>query len=217
MAGIFSQGEGPIVMAVDTRYRTPTVFNVPTDPIWQLSIGQYHQMIELGILTDDDPIELLEGWLVTKMPKNPPHRLTTQLTREALSALLPVGYYVDEQEPITTDESEPEPDVMIVRGQRRDYHNRHPGPQDIALVIEVSDTTLQRDRKLKKHVYARGGIPIYWIINLPDQQIECYTHPSGPAEHPDYQRRQDYQSTDHIPLYIGDQVMGDLAVAELLP
>jgi Uma2 family endonuclease len=204
-------------MAVDTRYRKHSVFNVPTDPIWQLSIGQYHQMIELGILTDDDPIELLEGWLVTKMPKNPPHRLTTQLTREALTALLPAGYYVDDQEPITTDESEPEPDVMIVRGQRRDYRDRPAGPQDIAVVIEVSETTLQRDRTLKKRIYARSGIPVYWIINLPERQIESYTHPSGPAEHPDYQRRQDYQTTNHIPLHIGDQVVAELAVAELLP
>lgn len=204
-------------MAADTRYRTHTLFNVPTDPIWQLSIGQYHQMIKLGILTDDDPIELLEGWLVTKMPKNPPHRLTTQLTREALTALLPTGYYVDAQEPMTTDESEPEPDVMIVRGQRRDYHNRHPGPQDIAVVIEVSDTTLQRDRTLKKRIYARSGILVYWIINLPERQIECYTHPSGPTERPDYQRHQDYQAPDYIPLSINDQVVGELAVAELLP
>ena len=204
-------------MTVDTRYRTPTVFKVPTDPIWQLSIVQYHQMIALGILTDDDPVELLEGWLVTKMPKNPPHRLTTQLTREAISALLPAGYYVDAQEPITTDASEPEPDVMIVRGQRRDYRDRHPGPQDIVLVIEVSDTTLQRDRTLKKPIYARGGIPVYWIINLPERQIECYTNPSGPAEYPDYQHRQDYQSTDAIPLAISDQIVGVVTVAELLP
>jgi len=204
-------------MTIDTRYRTPTVFKVPTDPIWQLSIAQYHQMIALGILTDDDPVELLEGWLVTKMPKNPPHRLTTQLTREAISMLLPAGYYVDAQEPITTDASEPEPDVMIVRGQRRDYRDRHPGPQDIVLVIEVSDTTLQRDRTLKKPIYARGGIPVYWIINLPERQIECYTNPSGPAEYPDYQHRQDYQPTDPIPLAISNQIVGVITVAELLP
>jgi Uma2 family endonuclease len=174
-------------------------------------------MIQTGILTDDDPVELLEGWLVTKMPKNPPHRLTTQLTREALSSLLPAGYYVDDQEPMTTDDSEPEPDVMIVRGLRRDYRDHHPGPQDIAVVIEVSDTTLQRDRTLKKQIYARGGIPVYWIINLPEQQIECYTYPSGPIEHPDYQQRHDYHSSEHIPLRIGEQIIGQLAVANLLP
>jgi Uma2 family endonuclease len=206
-----------MVMAIDTRYRRPTTFKVPADPIWQLSIDQYHQMIQTGILTDDDPVELLEGWLVTKMPKNPPHRLTTQLTREAFTPLLPAGYYVDDQEPMTTDESEPEPDVMIVRGLRRDYRDRHPGPQDVALVVEVSDATLQRDRTLKKQIYARGGIPVYWIINLPERQIECYTHPSGPAEHPDYQQRRDYHPPENIPVRIGDQLIGQLAVAELLP
>jgi hypothetical protein len=71
-------------------------------------------MIRAGILTDDDPVELLEGWLVPKMPKNPPHRITTRLTREALVGILPTGWYVDTQEPITTADSEPEPDVVVV-------------------------------------------------------------------------------------------------------
>jgi len=204
-------------MAIEAQYRSPTLFKVPADPIWQLTIDQYHQMIQTGILTDDDPVELLEGWLVTQMPKNPPHRLTTQLTREALTPLLPMGYYVDDQEPITTNESEPEPDVMIVHGLRRDYHDHHPRPQDIAVVIEVSDTTLQRDRTLKKQIYARGGIPIYWIINLGERQIECYTNPSGPAELPAYQQRQDYSASEYIPVRLGDQHIGQLAVADLLP
>jgi Uma2 family endonuclease len=130
---------------------------------------------------------------------------------------VPAGYYVDDQEPLTTDESEPEPDVMIVRGHRRDYRDRHPGPRDIVLVIEVSDTTLQRDRTLKKRIYARASIPVYWIINLPEQQIECYTHPSGPTEQPDYQQRHDYHPTDHIPVSFGEQVIGELAVTDLLP
>src|SRR5205085_6956634 len=124
-------------MAVDTSSRTP-----PADPIWRLSIDQYHQMTRTGILTDDDPVELLEGWLVTKMPKNPPHRLSTQLTREALERLLPAHWHVNDQEPITTEESEPEPDITIVRGERRQYLERHPAPSEIALVVEVSDTTL---------------------------------------------------------------------------
>jgi Uma2 family endonuclease len=182
-----------------------------------LRIEQYHQMIQAGILTDDDPVELLEGWLVTKMPKNPPHTLTTQLTRDALTALVPAGYYVDDQEPLTTGESEPEPDVMVVRGQRREYRDRHPGPQDIALVIEVSDTTLQRDRTLKKQIYARGLIPVYWIINLSEQQIEQYTRPSGPNEHPEYQQRQDYPMSTYVPVHLDDQSIGQIAVAELLP
>lgn len=95
---------------------TPHLHRVPTLPIWQLSVEQYHQMIQTGILTEDDPIELLEGWLVPKMPKNPPHRISTALVREALTRLLPVGFFVDSQEPLTTDDSEPEPDAMVVQG-----------------------------------------------------------------------------------------------------
>src|SRR5438105_9467158 len=100
---------------------------VPTEPIFRLSVDQYHAMIHAGILTDDDPVELLEGWLVAKMPKNPPHRAVTRLIRQVLERLVPAEWYVDSQEPITTDDSEPEPDVVVVRGETRHYLDRHPG------------------------------------------------------------------------------------------
>jgi len=206
-------------MAVDTqqRSRSRRVLAVPTEPIWRLSVEQYHQMIRAGILTDDDAVELLEGWLIPKMPKNPPHRLSTQLTREALAPLLPVGWYVEDQEPITAEDSEPEPDVTIIRGERRWYLERHPAPQEVALVVEVSDTTLQRDRTSKLRLYARAGIPVYWIINLPEQQIEVYTEPSGAVEAPGYQRRQDFQAADTVSLFLEGHEVGRLAVRDLLP
>ena len=190
---------------------------VPTEPIWRLSVEQYHAMIQAGILTDDDPVELLEGWLVAKMPRNPPHRLATQLTREALARLVPTNWYVDAQEPLTTANSEPEPDVMVVRGERRQYLNRHPGPREVALVVEVADTTLQRDRRAKKRLYAQAGIPVYWLINLVENQCEVYTDPSGPAEQPDYRQRQDYGRADTVPFVLEGQTIGQLAAQELLP
>jgi Uma2 family endonuclease len=202
-------------MSVDTQ-RISASLVVPDSPIWRLSIAQYHQMVQNGILTDDDAVELLEGWLVTKMPKNPPHRLTTQLLREALAQRVPAGWYVDAQEPITTFDSEPEPDVVIVRGDRRDYHDRHPGPEDVALVVEVSDTTLQRDRTMKQRLYAAAGITTYWIVNLPEAQLEVYSEPSGPVSTPHYAHRTDYQREAHVPLSIAGQVVGTLAVAEVL-
>jgi Uma2 family endonuclease len=206
-------------MAVDTQLTQHTNHSsvIPTDPIWRLSIDQYHQMIGGGILTDDDPVELLEGWLVTKMPKNPAHRVTTQLIREAIARLLPSNWFVDDQEPITTEESEPEPDVVIVRGQRRQYLDRHPHPQDIAVVVEVSDTTLQRDRTTKQRIYARAGIPTYWIVNLPDKRIEVYMVPSGPAKQPGYQHRQDFEPSETLPLVIDGTEVGRLLVHDLLP
>jgi Uma2 family endonuclease len=190
---------------------------VPTDPVWRLSVDQYHTMIDTGVLTDDDPVELLKGWLITKMPKKPPHRLSTQLTREALAVLLPPGWYVDAQEPITTKDSEPEPDVVVVRGDRRHYADRHPGPEDIVLVVEVSDATLKRDQGLKKQLYASAEIPVYWIVNLIENRCEVYTTPSTTAEPPDYRERVDYGSSDAIPVTIDGAEVGQIAVRELLP
>ena len=114
-----------------------SVAAIPNDLIFRLSIEQYHAIIQAGIFTDDDSVELLEGWLVFKMPKNPPHRVTTRLVRTALENILPAGWYVDSQEPITLSNSEPEPDLVVVRGETRQYLDRHPGAEDIALIIEV--------------------------------------------------------------------------------
>jgi Uma2 family endonuclease len=147
-------------------------------PLWPLTVPQYHKMLQTGILTPDDPIELLSGWLIQKMPKNPPHRITTRLVREALETIIPTDWYVETQEPITLADSEPEPDIAIIKGNTRDYDDRHPGPQDIALIAEVADSTLERDRTLKQKIYARAGIATYWIVNLVDRQLEIYSQPA---------------------------------------
>lgn len=190
---------------------------VPTEQIWRFSVAQYHQMIRLGIFTDDDPVELLEGWIIQKMPKNPPHRAATKLTRNALEAIVPSGWYVDAQEPITLEDSEPEPDVVIVRGNTRDYLDRHPGSQDLALVVEISDSTLERDRTSKKRLYARAGIPVYWIVNLCEQQIEVYTKPINSAQELTYQQQQNYSLLDEISVSIEGREIGRLTVQDLLP
>ncbi|MBC8160402.1 MAG: Uma2 family endonuclease [Roseiflexaceae bacterium] len=205
-----------VVQAPQMRRSLPLVA-VPSDPIWRLSIDQYHQMIRIGILTDDDRVELLEGWLVTQMPKDPPHRLSTQLTREVVARLLPAAWHVQDQEPITVADSEPEPDVAVIAGERRDYASRHPSAQEIALVIEVSDTTLQRDQTLKKQVYARAGIGIYWIINLPQQQLEVYTLPFADDQGADYQQCSIYTSNESVPLVVDDRAVGNIVVRDLLP
>ncbi len=187
------------------------------DRLYRLSVGQYHEMARLGILAEGAPIELLDGWLVTKMPIKPSHRISTHSARVALERVTPAGWYVDQQNPVLLGNSEPEPDISVVRGDTRDYRDRHPGPEDVALVIEVSEATLGGDRKLKKPLYARAGIPVYWIVNIRDRQIEVYTEPSGPADLPDYHGRQDYGPMDAVPLVIEGREVTRLAVAELLP
>jgi len=191
---------------------------VPPEDLWRFSVRQYHAMIRAGILTEDDPVELLEGMLVTKMAKNPPHRLATRLTRRALEALLPEGWFVDVQEPITTEDSEPEPDLAVVRGTERDYAERHPGPEDLALVVEVADSSLQRDRTLKRRLYAAAGIPVYWVLNLAERQLEVYTGPTtSEADVPDYQHRQDCSPEDEVAIILDGTEFGRVTVRDLLP
>ena len=194
-----------------------SVAAIPNDLILRLSVEQYHAMIQAGILADDDPVELLEGWLVFKMPKNPPHRVTTRLVRTALENILPPGWYVDSQEPITLQNSEPEPDIVVVRGDTRQYLDRHPGPEDVAIVIEVSDTTLGRDRTIKKRTYARAGIPVYWIVNLVEGQVEVYDRPSGDSEQPDYGQMLIYGRSAVLLLVIEGIAIGAIDVDTILP
>jgi Uma2 family endonuclease len=190
---------------------------VPSETIYRLSVEQYHEMARAGILTRDDRVELLEGWLVAKMTKHPPHVIATGQIHDALHGLVPDGWYVSKEDPITTLDSEPEPDLAVIRGIRRDYRDRHPGPQDVALVVEVADSSLPRDRTLKKRIYARAQFPVYWLVNLPETWIEVYTDPTGPAAQPDYRQRQDYGVSDAVPLIIDGREVSCLAVRELLP
>ena len=190
---------------------------IPPEPVRRFSVSQYHEMIASGILTPDDPLELLEGWLVPKMVKNPPHSTARQLTTPTLSQILPSGWYVRSQEPITLADSEPEPDVAVVRGDPSQYEHSHPGPEDVAMVVEVADVSLHRDRSIKKQLYARAGIPTYWIVNLQERRIEVYTDPSGAVESPGYRQHNDYAAGSEVPLVIKGRQAGRIPAAALLP
>ena len=84
----------------------------------------------------------------------------------------------------------------MVRGSDQDYVDRHPGPADVVMVVEVSDSSLRRDQVFKKPIYAKAGIPVYWIVNLIDRRVEVYTDPTGPAAEPDYRVRHDVGEAD---------------------
>jgi Uma2 family endonuclease len=190
---------------------------VPDQPVMRLAVEQYHQMICAGILTAHDRIELLEGWLVPKMPQNPPHVVAAELTAAALIAVKLPGWCVRSEKPITLPDSEPEPDVVLTRGSTRDYAQRHPAVEDLALVVEVADATLAQDRRLKRRIYARAKVPTYWIVNVVDRQVEVYTAPSGPSPEPAYGNREDFKPGTAIPLKTNGAEIARLMVDELLP
>jgi Uma2 family endonuclease len=172
-------------------------------------------MIKAGILTAKDRVELLEGWIVPKMPHNPPHDGTVWLAQTVLLSRLPASWIVRVQSAITTQNSEPEPDLVVARGPGQRYLTTHPEPKDLAVVIEVADSTLAEDRE-KGRVYARAKIPMYWIINLPEDQVEVYTQPKG-GKAPAYRQRQDYHVPQSVPLVLEEGKTIQIAVRELLP
>ena len=182
-----------------------------------ISVAEYHEMIDDGLLTEDDPVELLEGSIVTKMTKNPGHCLASWRTRSSLEEVVPAGWYVTSQDPITLEDSEPEPDVSVIEGEAEYYRERHPHGRETALVVEVADTSLRGDQTVKKNIYARARIPVYWIVNLVDRQIEVYTEPSGPAEQPDFDQCEIYREGDEVSVVIRGQAVGKIAVKDLLP
>jgi Uma2 family endonuclease len=115
---------------------------VPPFPTARFSVEQYHWMIESGAFTEDDRLELIEGWVVQQMANGPGHEFAVGQGEELLRACVPAGWHVRNQAPITLTNSEPEPDLTIVRGGRGVYRQRHPVASEVALVVEVSDTSL---------------------------------------------------------------------------
>lgn len=192
------------------------VDDVPLDRLWRLSVEQYHEMVRQGILKSGEPVELLDGLLVKKMGKNPPHVIALNLLRDFLVRLGLQSWSVWIQDPMTLDTSEPEPDLMLVRGDPRDYADRHPAPDDVGLVVEVAEATLRFDRNFKKRLYARNRIRQYWVVNLIDEQIEVYTQPSGLAASPGYDEQRVYRRSEAVPLHL-DGIEVAIPVNDILP
>ncbi len=182
----------------------------------RFTVAEYHRLAEIGVLTEDDNLELIEGYLVHKMTRKPPHDGVLTDLNDWLNNHLPTGWVVRPQCAITLGDSEPEPDFAIVRPDPGRYRTRHPGSADIGLVIEVADASLDGDRVDKGRVYARAGLPVYWIVNLVDGQVEVYTDPSGPTGAPAYATRTDHRPGDDVALVLAGVTVARLAVTSIL-
>ena len=159
-----------------------------TPPLVPITVTQFQQMIQKGILREGDPIELIDGLLVRKdrsargenlMGHNPRHALLVSRLMRLLAPLSQfAGYYLRIQLPVVlTDINAPEPDIAVVCGTEEDYTDRHPGSDDLPLVIEVADSSVATDRSTKQRLYALAEIPRYWLINIPESQVEVYEQP----------------------------------------
>lgn len=145
----------------------------PPLPLHRFSVEQYHQLGEIGILTPEDKVELLEGWIVQKMDQQPIHAFIVAVLAESFQSQLPNAFKLQCQLPITTPRSEPEPDIAIIQGAHEDFRTRHPNGPDCRLIIEVADTSLEKDRA-KATIYQDAGVQEYWIVNVNENCVERY-------------------------------------------
>jgi len=144
----------------------------------RFDVHEYHRMAEVGILHEDDRVELIEGEIVEMSPIGGRHVSCVGRLTRVLSQFAGERYLVNVQSPMRLDDHwEPQPDLTVVRD--RDYGNSLPGPEDILLLIEVADTSLAYDRNVKLPLYAQAGIPEVWIVDIAGEIIERHTEPSG--------------------------------------
>jgi len=148
---------------------------------------EYERLIDLGAFRPGERLELVGGALLVCEPQGGPHFTAVGLVEDALRPVFGIGWTVRAQGPIALDEdSEPEPDIAVVPGSRRDHSRAHPSHP--VLIVEVADSSLAFDRAEKSGLYARAGIADYWILNLPDQVLEVYREPAA-APHAPYGHR----------------------------
>ncbi len=187
-------------------------------PVRRFTITEYHKLLEIGVFQSGDPYELLNGVIVAKMPQNSPHASASSRLERRLGKLVPDDWLMRTGKPITVpnSNSEPEPDIAVVSGPEDKYDPRHPGPKDVAFVVEVSDTSLGRDAGEKLGIYAGAKIAEYWIINVNERRVEVYAQPRG-GKNPTYKTRTDYGPNDAVPVVIAGTAVGTIAVKELLP
>ena len=149
----------------------------PNMAITRYSVDDYEEMVRLGVLTENDRVELIRGEIVPKMAIGPKHGSCLKRFNSVLSQRVRGRAIVGIQDPVRLPDSEPEPDVSVLKPRADYYANGHPQPPDILLLVEISDSSLDDDRNIMKPLYAEAGIEEFWIANLRDDCLEVYRGP----------------------------------------
>jgi Uma2 family endonuclease len=197
--------------------------NLP--PLVPITVEQYHQMIRAGIVHEGAPIELIDGLLVRKdrsargesiMSHGPRHALLVKRIAKLLTPwCAEIGHHVQVQLPVVLNDINcPEPDVALIHGSEEDYADRHPGPAEITLAIEVADSSVSTDRSTKQRLYAQAGVRRYWLVNIPDSQVEVFEQPDSAGGR--YQKHSVRSLADLLTLSVPPADELQISVAELL-
>jgi Uma2 family endonuclease len=201
-------------MATLTQAVQPAAFpDAVGYPPFRMSIDQYEKLVDSGVFTKRDKFQLLHGILVVKVSQNPPHSLADLLCGKALARMIPAGWHLRPDKPVRLPpDGEPEPDQCVVRGAERDYAERHPGAADVGLLVEIADTSLAADRQMAR-TYSVSGVPVYWIVNLRESQVEVYSEPTADG----YGVVRIYKSGEDVPVVLDGLEAGRIAVSDILP
>jgi hypothetical protein len=188
------------------------------------TVAQFHHMLATGVLRDGQPVELIDGVVMPKnraaagenvMSHGKRHAVVVTRIQRLLERGTAGDAHIRVQFPVTlSDRSEPESDIAVVRGMDTDYLKSHPLPRDVLLVVEVADSSLDYDRETKGRLYAAAGIPLFWIANLVDDQIEVFESPQRRRRR--YERCNSIRAGQSVAVKLGEGRLLSLPAAKLL-
>ena len=202
-------------MSVATAINPPSGLDLSDDePVWPITVAMYADMIRLGILDEKARVYLWKGRLAERMPPNPPHSDAVKASYDFLGRVLPPGFDVDRERPmsLTLHPSVPQPDIAVIRGRFKDFAPQFFPATVVAFIVEVSDTTLAKDRK-PVFTYAAEGIPVYWLLNLASRRLEVHSEPADGT----YTRVTPFGPDEEAPIVLDGREVGRVRVADLLP
>ena len=190
---------------------TPPGVNGESVPV-RLTGAEYDRVVELGVLGKYDKVELIDGEVLVKMSRGEPHDLALEILSGRVARMLTDEVAARCQLEVRLGDQRPEPDLVVCVPREQRRHGK-PGTGELFLVVEVADSSLADDRGWKAEMYAEAGVPEYWVVNIPDQQVEVHTDPTPSG----YGTRTDLSPGQVVPLVIEGVRYGDIPVADLFP
>ncbi len=208
----------PTTLTLAPPVPAPAPIPAPTPPapytpeLFRFTVAEYCKLGDVGILSPESRVELINGLIVRKPMQNSPHADAVRALQDEFASHLGSDWMCQSQLPIRLDDSSPEPDLTVLRRPRTRYVGRPPEPADIGMVIEVADTSVRYDTVEKAAMYARNGLPVYWVIHVTDRRIEVYSQPANG----EYATRADYTADQAVPIVLDGQTVATINVSDAL-
>ena len=178
---------------------------------YRFTVDEYYKLGEIGILSPESRVELIDGFIICKPMQNLAHAFVLQELQNYFARLHGLQRAVRSQISIDFPTSVPEPDIAVLTGPPSVYRGRRAVAEDVKLIVEISDSSLTFDSTTKAKLYSRSSIPVYWVVNIPERRLEVHTQPSNDV----YQTRTDFVAGQSVPVVLDGVTVAELAVTDL--